>query len=118
MSGIALGLELLQVAEQLAGAYSRMRALAAQNGVTDAQLSEADARFARRVADPLASQPPHLPIEAPPASDPTLARFYALSDARPYTTSQYPLVIQYADTGKFGLWPQLMLPGNATQVFP
>jgi hypothetical protein len=59
MSGIALGLELLQVAERLAGAYSQMRALAKQHGVTDAQLAEADARFARRVADPLA--PPPLP---------------------------------------------------------
>jgi hypothetical protein len=59
MSGIALGLELLQVAERLASAYSQMRVLAKQNGVTDAQLAEADARFTRRVADPLAPAPEH-----------------------------------------------------------
>lgn len=63
MSGIALGLELLQVAEQLAQSYAKIRALAAQNGVTDEQLAEADARFARRVTDPLAATttPPTTP---------------------------------------------------------
>lgn len=80
MSGVAVGLEILQIAEQLAASYAKMRALAAQQGVTDDQLAEADARFQRRVS-PAEPYVDPLPPPPPPPVDPTTQQYPTLDGA-------------------------------------
>lgn len=107
--------ELIAATEQAATAYARIRALAVQVGATEEQLAQADARFAHRVADPLAGVSP-FPPPPPPPPDPTLVEYDTKDEAIARIIPGYPIVVEKTN-GKFIVYPQIgPLPG--VQVYP
>lgn len=92
-------------------AYAESRKLAAQDGVTPAQLAEADARWTRNFKDPLAddvgggSKPdePTKPADPRPDPMPDLGKYGVVVNEHP-KASDYPLggvVYQYQDDSRW-----------------
>lgn len=96
-------------------AYNKARELAAQNGVSEADLTAADARFLKHYDDPLAGEPPVV-NPGPVSGDPTTAEYDTQAEATKHATAENPNVIKKKN-GKFGVWPQMQLPPGAVIVY-
>lgn len=116
----------VQIAEQLGSSgfawYQRMKALAAEAGVTDAEWAAAKAENLKTLDEEIVelggTLPSMTPVTPAPAPvDPSSVEYNTQPEAVAAVTPDYPNVDRLAD-GKFVVWPNIgSLPGS-THVFP